>query len=265
MKQLSNYISECIPNFKMCYERECYLNSMMDFFGDDLPDDVIESMYSEEYTDFILESLTTHDINKLKTKIEDEFGDNIDCNFINDKKQSLQIISDDDLAKSEKLKILVNVFGYYVTKSVKDTNTNLFVIEICPTYAKNANKIVSKNHGKLYHFTTAEHAKDIETSGLRCKSSRYRKFPKRIYLYASDKHLDKIPDIGKFIKKVTDTFDRRRYGLYVYKIDLNKLQTPTDINFYTDDYMDEEEAVYTYNNIPAECITKIDVDLNKLL
>lgn len=265
MKQLSEYISECIPNFKLCYERECYLNSMSDFFGDDLPDDVIESMYSEEYTDFILESLTTHDINKLKAKIEDEFGDNIDCNFINDKKQSLQIISNDDLAKSEKLKILVNVFGYYVTKSVKDVNTNLFVIEICPTYAKDANKIVSKNHCKLYHFTTGEHAKDIETSGLRCKKSSYRDFPERVYLYASDKHLDKIHDIGEFIKTVVNPFDIKRYGLTVYRIDMNKLKSKTYVNFYTDDYMDEDEAVYTYNNIPAECITKIDVDLNKLL
>ena len=106
-----------------------------------------------------------------------------------------------------------------------------------------------------------KYAEDIETKGLRCKSSSYRKYPKRVYLYASDKPLNKIPDIDKFIKLVTSPYDRRDYGLIVYRIDLSKMTTKTHINFYTDDCMKEENAVYTYNNIPPECITKIEYEL----
>ena len=110
-------------------------------------------------------------------------------------------------------------------------------------------------------FTTGEYVKEIENKGLRCKSSKYRNYPERIYLYASDKPLNKIPDIDKFIKTVTNPFDRQIYGLYVYRIDLSKMTSKTHINFYTDDCMNEEEAVYTYNNIPPECITRIDYEI----
>lgn len=123
--------------------------------------------------------------------------------------------------------------------------------------------VYSKNHGKLYHFTAKKFAHEIETKGLRCKKSRYRDFPERIYLYSSDKHLNKISDIDKFIKKVTSIFDRRNNELYIYRIDLNKLKSNTLINFYTDDQMDEENAVYTYNIIPPECITRIKYDFNE--
>ena len=39
------------------------------------------------------------------------------------------------------------------------------------------------------------------------------------------------------------------------------MKTKTHINFYTDDCMEEENAVYTYNSIPPECITKIEYEL----
>ena len=258
MKTLSDYIIERSSHGKNDYDRECYLNSMMDFFGDDLPEEFKESMLELDFKDYILESLTTHDAKLLKQKIEQEFT-GIECNFINSKEQSLQIISKTDLSKDERLIILINVFGYYISKTDKvDDN---FIIDICPTYAEDAYKIVSKSHNMLYHFTTGEYVKEIENKGLRCKSSKYRKYPERIYLYASDKPLNKIPDIDKFIKMVTNPFDRQRYGLYVYRIDISKLNSKTYINFYTDDCMEEENAVYTYNNIPPECITRIDYEI----
>lgn len=258
MRQLSDYIVEQTTHYKNDYDRECYLNSMIDFFEDDLPEGFSKSVNNLEFKDYILESLTTHDVNILKQKIEHEFPD-IECNFINDKKQALQIISNVDLSCDETLKNLVNVFGFYISKTNK--SKNLFVIDICPTYAKDAHKIVSDNHNKLYHFTAAKYAEEIETKGLRCKSSSYRKYPERVYLYASDKPLNKIQDIDKFIKLVTSPYDRRDYGLIVYRIDLSKMTTKTHINFYTDDCMEEENAVYTYNSIPPECITKIEYEL----
>ena len=259
MKTLSDYIIERSSHGKNDYDRECYLNSMMDFFEDDLPEEFKESIIELDFKDYILESLTTHDIKLLKQKIEQEFA-GVECNFINNKEQSLQIISKTDIAKNKQLTILVNVFGYYISKIEK--RDNIFFIDICPIYAEDAYKIVSKNHNKLYHFTTGEHVKEIAVKGLRCKSSKYRNYPERIYLYASDKPLNKIHDIDKFIKIVTNPFDRQRYGLYVYRIDLSKMTSKTHINFYTDDCMEEENAVYTYNNIPPECITQIDYELD---
>lgn len=90
MKSLSDFIKEIgVKDCKRLYEIECYSNSMKDFFGDILPDKVLESMYNEEYKDFILESLTSHDPKKLKEKIESEFT--IKVSFTNKKEQSLDI------------------------------------------------------------------------------------------------------------------------------------------------------------------------------
>lgn len=258
MKMLSDYIVEQSTHYKNDYDRECYLNSMMDFFGDNLPEGFSESINNLDFKDYILESLTSHDINLLKLKIEQEFTD-VECNFANDKNQALYIISNTNISNDQQFKILLNVFGFYISKI--DKKEDYFVITVCPTYTTNAHKIVSDNHNKLYHFTAGEFAYEIEKKGLRCKSSRYRKYPERIYLYASDKSLNKIPSIDKFIKTVVNVFDIKRYGLKVYKIDLNKLNSKTHINFYTDDQMQEENAVYTYNNIPPECITKVEYEL----
>lgn len=264
MKQLSDFVKEYKIYDAARHYQECYLNSMMDFFGDDLPEGFEESLINLEYKDYILESLTSHDAELLKNKLHAEFKDIERIEFLTDKEQSIWIISKTDLTNDSKFNSMLEIFGYYVTAN--RTNGDLFSIAICPRYAKDAYDMVYKqNHGKLYHFTAGKYVGEIEKKGLRCKKSSYRDFPERVYLYASDKHLDKIPDIGKFIKTVVNPFDIKRYGLTVYRIDMNKLKSNTYINFYTDDYMDEEAAVYTYNNIPAECITKIDVDLNKLL
>ena len=264
MKQLSDFIKEYKIYDAARHYQECYLNSMMDFFGDDLPEGFEESLINLEYKDYILESLTSHDAELLKNKLHAEFKDIERIEFLTDKEQSIWIISKTDLTNDSKFNSMLEIFGYYVTAN--RTNGDLFSIAICPRYAKDAYDMVYKqNHGKLYHFTAGKYVGEIETKGLRCKKSSYRDFPERVYLYASDKHLDKIPDIGEFIKTVVNPFDIKRYGLTVYRIDMNKLKSNTYINFYTDDYMDEEAAVYSYNNIPAECITKIDVDLNKLL
>ena len=44
------------------------------------------------------------------------------------------------------------------------------------------------------------------------------------------------------------------------KIDLSK----HNVCFYTDDYMDEEESVFTYTPIPPECIKKINIKYDDL-
>lgn len=265
MKKLSDYIDDELFDIQRCkilYNQECYLNSMQEFFGDELPEGFSESINNLDFKDYILESLTSHDINLFIKKIKDEFD--VEISFVNDKKQALIIVSDIDLTYNQKFNSMLEIFGYYVTKN--DFNSNEFIITVCPRYAKDVNDLVyNKHHGKLYHFTASNNAEEIERLGLRCKKSVYRNFPERIYLYSSEKNLNKIQDIKNFIKKVTNPFGRRNNKLCVYRIDLNKLNTRTFINFYTDDLMDEENAVYTYNNIPKECITKLNINFDDLM
>ena len=137
---------------------------------------------------------------------------------------------------------------------------NRYNYSISPIYASDANDLVHvKNYGKLYYFSTGENARDIEATGLRSKSGEGRYFPERIYAYASCKNLNKIPDIYDKIKSFVDSVDAEKYGIYIYRIDLNKSKKGTYINFYSDDMIDCEDAVYTYNNIPPECLRLVDV------
>ena len=170
-----------------------YLESMKDYFGDDVPNCVYEAIESGKHIDYILEDLKTR--------------------------------------------------------------------EIIPISASAANDLVYvKNHGKLYHFCTGENANEIEKTGLRSKSGECGCLPERIYAYASCKNLNKIPDIYDKITKLVDSVDAEKYGIYIYRIDLNKSKKGTYINFYADDMNDGEDTVYTYNNIPPECLRLIDID-----
>lgn len=241
------------------YYNDIYLESMRDYFGDDIPNCVYESMESGVHKDYILENLKSHDIDLLCKKINQKFGKDTEMYFLslNHKDSSFELICYDKIDEDE-LKNLLDFFGYYITQSGKENDEYFYVIS--PIYAKDANNLVyTKNHGKLYHFSTGENAKDIEKVGLRCKSAKYRYFPKRIYAYASDKKLNQIPDIFDKIKDVVNPQQAQQYGIYIYQIDLNKSKKDTYINFYEDDVMEDGDAVYTYNNIPPECITLVDV------
>lgn len=250
MKNVIDYI-------KKSYFDEIYLNSIKDYFNDDLPEAVFECIETGNYRDFILENLQSHDIKLLCKKIRQKFGNNNIISFldINDKNTSMQLASRSTIDMNE-LKNLLDFFGYYVTKTFKDDSYNNYIIS--PVYSSDANELVYvKNHGKLYHFTTGENSKEIERTGLRCKSAKYRRFPERIYVYSSCKKLDQIPDLSNKIKSVINPIEAKKHGVYVYRIDLNKAKNDICINFYDDDIMNDKDAVYTYNNIPPECISLV--------
>lgn len=258
IKTTSN-ISRPLTNRDFC--DKFYLESMKEYFGDDIPNAVYEAMHSGDYTDFILENLKSHDINLLCKKIWEMFGkDNPTLEFLyinNDKETSLKMESYKELDNDE-LKNLLDFFGYYITDCGKDDNR--YYYSISPIYASDANDLVHvKNYGKLYYFSTGENARDIEATGLRSKSGEDRYFPERIYAYASCKNLNKIPDIYDKMTKFVDPNEAKKYGIYIYRIDLQKSKNDTYINFYSDDIMHDKDVVYTYNNIPAECMRLVDV------
>lgn len=255
----SSNISRPLTNRDFC--DKFYLESMKEYFGDDIPNAVYEAMQSGDYTDFILENLKTHDIDLLCKNIKEKFGkDNPTLEFLyinNDKETSLKMESYKELDNDE-LKNLLDYFGYYITDCGKDDNR--YNYSISPIYASDANDLVHvKNYGKLYYFSTGENARDIEATGLRSKSGEDRYFPERIYAYASCKNLNKIPDIYDKMTKFVDPNEAKKYGIYIYRIDLQKSKNDTYINFYSDDIMHDKDVVYTYNNIPAECMRLVDV------
>ena len=254
----SSNISRPLTNRDFC--DKFYLESMKEYFGDDIPNGVYEAMQSGDYTDFILENLKSHDINLLCRKIKEKFGKNdptLDFVDVNDKGSSFGMLSQTKFDDDE-LKNLLDYFGYYITDCGKDDNR--YNYSISPIYASDANDLVYvKNHGKLYHFCTGENANEIEKTGLRSKSGECGCLPERIYAYASCKNLNKIPDIYDKITKLVDSVEAEKYGIYIYRIDLNKSKNGTYINFYNDDIVHDKDVVYTYNNIPAECMRLVDV------
>lgn len=247
--------------------RKNYIEDIKEYFNGNIPDYLIEKLNSEDYIyDYILENLKSHDTKKLKDKILDKFLDkyyDIKFHELTNTKESYKvkgfILSSDrfsnDINKDKDFQNLLQFYGYYVTEQF---NENLIIM---PTYPENVSNFVYKeNNGILYHFTSGKHVDEILKKGLRIKKASYREYPERIYLYSCGyKKLEDIPDLKKFIKKVVSIFNLKRYGLSIFKINLNKISSH-NIEFYTDELMDEKEAVFTYNNIPKECITKININ-----
>ena len=96
-------------------------------------------------------------------------------------------------------------------------------------------------------------------TGLRIKRSYYRKFPLRIYLYATPKlSLDNDTRIKDFAHKIVNKLKAEREGgIAVIRVNLNKCYNDI-MRFYKDTSMKEDGAIFTYNNIPPECLTKLN-------
>ena len=266
MKTLKGYIYKQFSDFDII--RRNYINDIQEYFNGDIPEYLYDKLNSEDYIyDYVLENLKSHDTNQLQDKILDKFSskysDIIFQNLTNQKEKydvkGFVLYSSsnlDNIYNDEDFKNLISFYGYYITNK---TANHLVIV---PTYPENVSDFVyKKNKGILYHFTARKNADEILNKGLRIKNTKYRDYPKRIYLYSCGyKQIKDIPNINTFINKVTDPFDRKRYGVSIFKIDLNKVNG-INIEFYTDEIMDENEAVFTYNNIPKECITKVNFNL----
>jgi len=211
------------------------------------------------------ENLKSHDANKLQRKIKEYFPDyKFDFYSVLDKKslknkydkKSFLIDLDDyssmnKIKKDEKFISLLQFYNYYITKEFYGS------LVVSPLYSEKVNDQVKENK-YLYHFTTGNNEESILKNGLRSKSGDYRYFPKRVYLYSTNKNItpkniNDDKEIEKFIKKILNDFDIDEYGVTIFEIDKDKLN---NINFYTDDYMEEKESVFIYSNIPAEAIIK---------
>ena len=246
--------------------KDLYIEDIKEYFDNNIPDYLYNKLNTNNYiTDYILENLKSHNTKQLQDKISDKFSgkySDIEFQKLTDTKEDYKvkgflIYSEnniDNLYNDKEFKNLILFYGYYITDK---TDTHLVIV---PTYPENVSEYVYKeNKGILYHFTSNKYADEILNTGLRIKKSRYREYPERIYLYSCGyKKIKDIPDINDFINSVVNPYNIKRYGLSVYKVNLNKIEE-SNIEFYTDEYMNNKEAVFIYNNIPKECITKINI------
>lgn len=252
MKDLIEYIKDCFePHNKIAFAINEYKNVLLDYFGEFDKEVSLEK-------DYILDKLNTHDAEKLKSKILEiskvEFED-----YSSGKIKSFSVLcaSKEDaisLVENEKFKNLIEFFNYFVSE-IKD---NRIFIE--PVYSEDrSNYVFTDCEGICYHITTQKRAEKIMRTGLRIKRSYYRKFPSRIYLYATPK-LSLVNDmhIKDFAYKIVNKLiAKREGGIAIIRVNLNKCYNDV-MRFYKDTSMKEDEAVFTYNTIPAECLTKLN-------
>lgn len=274
MKAIKEYLKNKHDSFDIEYwSKENYLlNNINEFFGEDIPIYIKEKLMNDEYIDYIYENLQSHDADKLKKKLKKEYGDSIDFQDYSgkEKKSFIIILNNDNLLdfynlnndenanfeKIEKFNNILSFFNYYVSYNDEDNGKKYLFIE--PRYSDNVSDEVFNSHKYIYHFTDKNSSRKILETGLRIRKSNYREYPQRIFLYVTDKKIeDDIENISKFILKVCNIHLLKRYGLSILRIENNG-----KLDLYNDTAMEEDEAVFTYNNIPYQYIKKVNINLS---
>lgn len=268
MKSIKEYLDKYTP--EQISKNSYYYEHLKEYFGNDIPYKYMNAysncnLLSNEY---VFENLQTHDTDKLKDKLKKEYGNNISFkDYSGDKNKSFYMILSDNLRiidfsrkggrldsdydNIEKFESILSFYNYYVSYTEKIDNKWALFIE--PRYSDNVtNKL--KNYS-LYHFTDNKSAESILKNGLRLKTSRYRDFPKRIFLYATKDKLEDIKDkIKDFILIVGN-----RSKLYENELAILKIDNNGEFDLYNDTAMKNEESIFTYDFIPAKYIKKINI------
>lgn len=258
MKNLKDIIESDFSKLDIDYYRRTLLADMNEFFNNEIPENIIKEFEQNNYVDYVWENLQSHDYKLLQHKIEQYFGDRV-VKYINqdDKSGIFAIhVNDEYLYRDKKFNNLLKFFNFFI----RERNGFRYVIE--PIYSQDMNDWVYKQcNGVVYHFTDNETANKILKTGLRIKGRTSSDFayPNRIYLYTPGMYLTSSNKDKwiQFANLIVDPFMINKFGLAVLKIDLSRIKR-TNITFYRDTAMGET-SVFTYNNIPKECITKLNI------
>ena len=284
MKSIKNYIDKWQPSYKI--SNEYLYEEMKDFFGD-IPKQYI-TLYENNCIykigfDYINENLKTHDYKKLQNQLLKEYGnyieefkdyegnDNIKSFYIilNSQKPKYNLetskfdnplLSVKNVEKNteevEKFFNILRFFNYQYSQWSFVDNKDCLYIE--PIYSEDASGYFDKCHRQAYHFTYKKNVEGILKNGLRLKRGIYRKFPERIYLWATDKKQD-INDNNKelldFIHKIFSNDKLYLNNIGIIKVDLYHTNYPV----YKDTAMKDKEAIFVYNNIPANLCKEIKI------
>ena len=227
-----------------------YLNEAQEFFDYSLPTNVFKDICNKKFFSYSYENLLTHDVNKLCNKLKKEFP-NIE--IIVKENQSLEIIQN-TFKINDKLKSLLNFYGYFITNTY--IRLGKFVIFVEPFIPKEmTDYLYNECYGVCYHICNKKSTESILKNGLRCKQAEYRYFPKRIYLYCTNKNIKKDDEFKQLFYELTKHDCYKNYD--VLKINLNHF----NCLLYKDPYMKYKGAVFTYNNIPASLISKTKITM----
>lgn len=269
MKTIKDFLKDKHNPFDIEYwsKENHLLENINDFFGKDVPDTIKERLKNDEYVDYVYENLQSHDAEKLKKKLKKEYGSEIDFQDYSgkNKKSFVIILNNGNIEdfynpgnineKIEKFNNILSFFNYYVSYNDEDRGRKYLFIE--PRYSDNVTDEIFNSHKYLYHFTDKKSARSILETGLRIRKSTYREYPERTFLYATDKKVeDDLENVSKFILSVCNTHNLKRYGLAILRIENNG-----KIDLYNDTAMEDNEAVFCYENIPYQYIKKVNIDL----
>lgn len=267
-KKLNNYVNTCFDKgIDYGSKQRQFAIEMSDYYGGEIPQNILDTFINENYVDYIHENLSTHNAPLLQKKLLKFFSNSINRFIDYDgtiEIYSFYIIVNNDVnvesfKKNKKLLDLLQFFNYKIRETKQIENENVLFIE--PIFSENVDDWVYKNcKGICYHFTTREAADNILKTGFRIRNNAPINIPTRNYMYATDKLSIRSGDeyINAFIDKVTNVFDVTKYGLAVLRIDLHRARGNRYITFYKDTAMSEPEAVFTYNNIPAACVKEVN-------
>jgi len=261
-EKLRDYLNKCFydgPVYSI--KQNNFATEMCDYYGGEIPENILDAFINEGHVDYIQENLSTHNAPLLQEKLLNFFSNNINSFFNYDGKiYSFNIILNKDVNinvfKKDKQLLKLLAFFNYKLRETNEVENTLFIE---PTFSENADTWVWKNCKNIcYYFTIRPIADDLLKNGFRIRNNAKINIPNRNYMYATDKLSIKSGDeyINQFINKVVDLSDIEKYGLSVLRVDLNR--TKGYIAFYKDTNMDFPEAVFTYNNIPAKCIKEVN-------
>lgn len=272
MKSIKDYLKKYSP--EQITRNKYYYDELINFFGNDIPEKYIQlyencNLLNDE---FISENLQSHDAEKLKAKLKKEYGNSISFqDYSGENNKSFIIILNDDnlldfynpnndenvnFEKIEKFNNILSFFNYYVSYNDEDKGKKYLFIE--PRYSDDVSNSIFNSHKYLYHFTDKRNGRRILETGLRIRKSNYREYPERIFLYVTDKKIeDDLQNISKFILQVCNIYNIKRYGLSILRIENNG-----KLNLYNDTAMKEDEAIFTYQNIPYQWIKNVNINLS---
>ena len=82
MKNINETILKHMHSLDYISKYCAYINNASEFFNNDIPNSILESINNGETPDYVWENLQTHDVEKLKTQLENHFYNDIE-EFIN--------------------------------------------------------------------------------------------------------------------------------------------------------------------------------------
>ena len=156
--------------------------------------------------------------------------------------------------ESDNVYKLLKQFNYHITKIDKFKDDYLIVIE--PRYSKDMTEYLRKKTDIFYHITHKDNLKKIFKRGLTPKVTKtriqggYRYFPEKVFLLADSEYRESN------IKEIIQNKQLSDEDYIILKIDLKG----HNIGLYKDDFYNDEEFIYTYEAIPLEILTIVELE-----